>query len=263
MPQKSWVRAKQALYEGNYPFTKVLIGVNLLTLTLYTFNVLDPLWLQCAYPDWIRVPWTILTYPFLSLTILGYLDGFLSQALLLYWAGGSLERAWGTRTFILFYCAMSIVSVLGLSLGAFLIYLPAVYAANWLPTFAMVMAFCAMNSTDQVCLWPVGGIPTKIFAIIVCLIAFFLYGESYRWAPAIGFFALTGCAAGHWWVRRQRWDRGYYATVPTAMRATRQPKKEKHGSRDDEWTWRNLNPFEWIARWRRRRQFMRLWKDSE
>ena len=250
-------RMKAALEEGGFPLTKLIIAVNLLTLTLVTFKVTALLNLAYFAPLPLKDAWTILTYPFLSTSIIGLLQ----VGCFVYWAGGSLERSWGSAYFARFFVCVTIVSALGVTMGSYALREP-IMAYNWLPTAALVMAYCAVNQFDSISFFLAGSIPTRIVAIITAMVVFFIYAQAAH-TPIMGFFALLGCLLTYAFVRNRNWDRvGHYATAPVIPLQAKLKPKPRRGSRDDAFTWRSLNPFEWIARWRRKRQFMRLWKDD-
>lgn len=244
----------RAWHDGGYPLTKAVIAINFITLLLITFRV--PIIREFLFiaPESLRTrPWTLLTYPFLSADIFG----FFMLSLWIWWAGGALERSWGTRYYAVFFASVAVVSALGLTLGSYVLHDPFVGVANWLPVAAIVIAFCALNPWEGICLWPVGTIQARWLAVAVALVVFFVNAQGSA-SPLMGFFALIGCGASYAWVTTRSRSRGYYPTVPTAPSRVR----TKQVPVDDKFTLRDLNPLERIARAKRKKQFERLMRDD-
>jgi len=197
-----------------------------------------------------------LTYPLFSTDIIG----MLLYALWLYWWGAPLERAWGTFYYARAFAAMSVISALGLALGAAVMHVPT-EAANWLPLAALMVAFCLLQPYEDICIWGVVQLQSRWIAVIAALIVFFLYAEG--GVPQMGFFALTGCAASYLWVRSRAWRLdNAYSTMPAGLPRAARSGRGRSRNREDGLTSRSLNPLEWVARWRRKRQFERLMRDD-
>src|SRR5690606_4283375 len=106
------------------------------------------------------------------------------------------------------YAAMTVISALGLTLGAFLLRVP-VRADAWLPIAALTIAFCLINPHEVIRFWFILPIPARWIAIIEVVIIFFSYAGYH---PLMGLFALTGCAASYLWVRNRAWSQADYYT---------------------------------------------------
>jgi hypothetical protein len=77
----------------------------------------------------------------------------------------------------------------------------------------------------------------------------------------LGICALAGCAASYLWVSNRGWSNVTHWTIRRPLpRSTQAKPKRKH---DDDFSWRDLNPFERIARARRKKQFERLFEDEK
>jgi membrane associated rhomboid family serine protease len=127
----------RAWFGRDAPTTKILIVANLATLILsYASRGLlssaaqavafrtDGVWQQ---------PWTLVTYPLFAG---GDLLGTLISALMLWWFGASLERAWGPRIFAPFFFALSAVFGLSIWLGSALLGIPGQRPASYCPRAA-------------------------------------------------------------------------------------------------------------------------------
>lgn len=248
-----WDRVRYAWQEGNYPLTKWIIVLNIATLIASAFTHSIGYWLAFDAPVSLARPWTLLTYPFVSFDPIG----LIFYGLWLYWVGGSLERSWGTRFYAGYLAAMSVITALGMSAGAALLH--GIFPVNeTLPLAALTVAWCMLNPDLEIRLWGIVPILAKWLAVGEVLIIFFTHA---RMHPLFGFFALSGCAASYLWVRTRAWsDVHLYSSMPYAPR----PKKQKvqRGPRDDKFSMRDLNPFERMARARRKKQFERLMKDD-
>ena len=245
--------------EGDYPLTKALILINILTLIVGAWAPIAP-WLMFSAPDSWRVPWTALTYPLYSFNPIG----LLFYGLFLWFVGGSLERSWGTRFFAIYFFLMAIITAVGLTVCAMILRnsLPEMRISidNTMPLAALFIAWCMLNPNLEVRLYGIIPILAKWMALGTVLIILFSYGRIH---PLAGVFALSGCAASYWWVRTRAWrDIALYSSMPYTPRPIK-AKKPKRNRRDDDFSIRDLNPLERIARARRRKQFARLIEEDE
>jgi membrane associated rhomboid family serine protease len=244
-PLDAWLRT-------GAPLTVAIIAINFLTMALTAFRVPVAEYFALVIPQALVRPWTLLTYPFVSTDVIG----MIFYGLALFFIGGSLERSWGSRFYALYFLAMTIITALGLTLGAFLLRAP-VAVSNWMPIAALLLAWCLLNPNEEVRFYFFIPIKARFLALIEVVIIFFTYTQFH---PLMGFFALSGCAASFAWVYYRPWsEMGHYTT-------RRQPRSRvvRPGDRpkDDRFTLKDLNPLERIARYRRRKQFERLMKDD-
>lgn len=194
--------------------TWALIGANLLTFLWAFAGFAVPL----AF-DTVSVPvrpWTALTYPLVgSGSIIGVLLGAYAFWLL----GGSLERAWGARDYVVFLTLVTLATALGVWAGAALLGEIVFLAGLWFPLAAVTVAWSAINPYERLLVYFAIPVEGRWLGVLAAVLVFF----SFRFP--LGLFALAGCGAAWWYARG-----GRYAT----------------------------NPLTAYHRWRRRREFRRL-----
>ncbi len=234
-------------------------------------------------PGHVPQLWRLFTYPILTLGILGLLfDG-----LALWWFGGSLERAWGTRGYAAFWLAASAICALSMSAGALLLHVPRLWVDSYLPLSAVILAWALLNPEQTIMLYGIIPLKAKYLGLAEVLILFFTHAEP---SLLMGFFALGGCAFAVWWVRYfagsasftsmgGRRNLSSYPTPPrqdTFFGGTGKPAG--NGSRgtgsgprrprkiltplDDKRSWKDWGPLAAYQRYRRRKQFERLLDDE-
>ena len=257
MQSNLWSRAQYAWKEGDYPMTKWLIVINVATFLAYAFKAPVLEWLAFFAPFSLARPWTMVTYPLVSVDPIS----LLFYGLMMWWVGGSLERSWGTRFFAIFFGLMAVITALGLTAAAFLTS-DTIRLDNWLPLSALIVAWCMLNPDQEIRLWGIIPILAKWLALGIVLLIFFNYSRlgAGNFNPLVGICALSGCAAAYAWVRTRAWhDIHLYSSMPVH---NRQPKK-KRARLDDDFSWRDLNPLERMARARRKKQFERLFDEDK
>lgn len=265
------VRAIDSWQRSSYPLTIAFIAITVLTF-LASMSASAAQWLAqnlgFLAPSSLSRPWALLTYALL--TLFPNIIGLLFNGLALWWFGGSLERAWGTRTYAIFCALISAVTAVSMSLGAFM--LQSSFAVNqWLPGAALIVAWCMLNPMQEIRLYGIIPILAKWLALGEVLIIFFLHAAMH---PLLGMLSLAGCATAYAWAKSRKWSNApFYPLNATAPRyaerdwstPSAQPKPKMRRPTpplDDRRTLRDLNPLEWIARRRRRKQFERLMKDD-
>lgn len=255
MPTETLSRFRYAWQEGNYPLTKWLIAVNVATFVATMCGLPVGQWLDCVVPGDLLQPWRLLTYPFL--TRFPDILNLVFYGLMLYQFGGSLERSWGTRFYAGYFFTMGVITALGMAVGGYLFHRDTP-VFNMMPIAALLVAWCMLNPTQEI-LFFFFPIQARWLAIFEVLFIFFGYAMFH---PLMGFFALSGCAASYGWVRTRAWSGvSLYSSMPYTPRV--KTPKVKRAPRDDAFSWRDLNPFERIARARRKKQFQRLFEDDE
>lgn len=231
------------------PGTNFLILVNAATFLLTFLHLLPERVIQLlvsdAYTVW-NSPWTFFTYPLVSRSQ----DAFKFLSLLfsllwLYYVGGKLERAWGTRRFLVAFFSFSAISAFFISLGGLLVRWQSPFGELLCPLVDLTVVWAMMEPDVPVLLF--GAIPMQLrwLAVIISLMLVFQFGNPY-WP--LGLFALGGCLAATLYAR---YLRGY-----RPMARYRNPLgsgRARPGRRF------SLNPFEWYRRWQFRRRFRRLW----
>ena len=189
------------LFKDRIPVVKLLIVSNVVTfLAMELFHVAQiPQLLAFSPGRAMDMPWTLFTYPLLGV------GGVMSMLFAGYWlwvAGGSLERAWGSRTFGLYFFLMSAVTALGLYVGSFLPHTVPVSAVGlWLPISGVTIAFAMMNPEQQILFFFVIPLKLKYLALIDVIVVLVQYGST---NPLLGLCALAGCGVSYWYVRSGR-----------------------------------------------------------
>jgi membrane associated rhomboid family serine protease len=224
--------------------TRAIVLVNVVTFILLFLHVPGLAKVMAFDPDhWWARPWTLLTYPLISPEA-----NPLFLFILCYWmwvVGGSVERSWSTGYFLRFFFIIAAASAIGVWLGTLTTREPTLLAGLFLPLSAITVVWCYLNPGAVVYLFFVFPVQARHLAWITMAFVVFFYGRSH---PLNGLFALSGSLIALWWARGVPWSR-LFATAPNRT------------GRVYENT-RSLNPFEAIARWRRKRQFRRLWRES-
>ncbi|MGH2435813.1 MAG: DUF1751 domain-containing protein, partial [bacterium] len=114
---------------GDCPVTWAVLGANAVTFVT-TFVTGARIWNPLAFrtAGLSERPWTAVTYPLVS-------DGQILWLLIggyFFWVfGGSLERAWGRRDYIVFLALVTVAAALGLWLGAALLARVAFLSGLW------------------------------------------------------------------------------------------------------------------------------------
>ena len=238
---------------GGAPLVKLLIVSNVVSLFLSVFGGGAKLAQMLAFttPAALRAPWTLVTYPFVAFDALSVLFG----GIWIWTVGGSLERAWGARSFALFFACLSAVSALSLTVGAQLVGAIAFAAGLWLPLAGVTVAFALINWNLELSFW---GIPCRVQHLmwIVLGLTFLNFAQA-SGSPMVGLFSLGGSGFAY---AQLRWFRlGLYKPTHTVGWRGRQIELEPLPSAQRA---RTRNPFETFARWKRKRDFARLMKQS-
>lgn len=241
------------LFADRIPLTKILIVSNIATfIVIALFKIHNiPFYLSYNSESVIAMPWTLLTYPFV-----GYSYGVISLlfgAYWLWWAGGSLERSWGTRTFSIYFFTMSAISALGLLLGSIYTGIPTHLDGLWLPIAGITISFAMLNPEQQILFMLILPLKLKYLALIDVVIVLVTFG---RGNPLLGVFALAGCAYAYWYVRPK-----HYAVPKIEQRGEIVRVFGERGFRY------KLNPLSWLKNYRDRKRLERLfertdWKDN-
>lgn len=192
-------KARYWLFSDRIPVTKSIIVTGILTflLTLFGAELLASL-LVYTSGRLVLMPWTAFTYP-----LVGPLEP-ISVLFSSYWmwvAGGSLERAWGSRTFGVFFFAIAGLTALALYAASVVFGVQTGAVGLWLPLAAVTVAFGMMNPEQQILFFFI--IPMKLKYLAMLSAAMVLISFA-RPNPLVGVFALAGCAASYWYVRNGR-----------------------------------------------------------
>lgn len=264
MTRTPWGTRQPVWSESNAPLTLALIVITSVICLLSFFGAPQIAGaLSFIPPDDLRQPWRLLTYPLSTVEPIG----MLFYGLLLWWVGASLERSWGTKFYAAFFASMTVITAVGVTLGSLLLHIP-VAVGYYLPMSALFFAWCCLNPGQEVRVWGIIPVLAKWMAVAEVLIIFFSYG---RPNPLMGVFALTGCGAAFAWVKMRAWDGvDLYQTTPRRWDSNPAPRRPRlrvvpqrePKPKDDRFTMRDLNPLEWMAKRRRRKQFEKLMNDD-
>lgn len=237
------------LFVDRIPVTKLIIISNVLAFLLMALfrPVSGALGLLAFSSDWVMAqPWTVFTYP-----LIGVGGNPINMLFAGYWmwvAGGSLERAWGTRTFILYFFGMCAISAVGLLIGGMVSGVGTSAVGLWLPLAGVTVAFAMMNPEQQILFFFIIPLKLKYLALLDVVLVLVAYSQS---GLLLGVFALAGCAFSYWYVRRGR-SISYRSPRPTTrsnnvVRLYRKPSPLS-----------KLNPLRWIKDYREKKRLRRL-----
>lgn len=269
---------KDFVTRGGIPVTigLIAVSVSLFLAMFFTNGAVDPF--VMAYVAFLpgnafHAPWTIFTYPVVSVGFMNLLIG----GFFFWLAGGSLERSWGSARYAVFFFALSAISALSLLLGTFLFErsnapaylmgggLPLLFGFQ-LPLSGMIVAFCMLNPnlTLMFYFFPVRAL---YVAWIVALLTYFSAGMG----PLLNLFACGGIIAAFLYVKFGRsWgDIGSYSAPRRTMRGpdlrmdTRPARPTFRTTLDG--SPQKRGPLDVAGRlkdWRERRRLEKLWKNS-
>lgn len=226
------------------PLTLILILSNVVTLVLeYAApGLFRPLFLPLVFSgdDPWRQIWALFTYPFIA----NHRDlwNLIISALVLWWTGSSLERAWGTRWFAAFFFGVSAAFALSLWVGGVVLHSGGgrVVPGLFLPAFGVFTGWAMLNPNVMVPVWGLLPVRALYLAIAGAVYLWFAVGD-----PVLGVFAQGGNLAAWAFVYWRPWNRYVgYRTPPSRRRG------RSFGERDAPSGW---NP---LAQWeeRKRRQ---------
>ncbi len=201
VPQPSWSRGQD--FFRNIPATVVIIA---LWVVLFLASILTEgsIYRFLSYDSTILFNATIglITYPL----VVGNIIGLLFAGWMMYMFGGSLERGWGTRTFVLFLLASNIAAALVWTLGCFIFGSSAQLATPWLMISSFIVAWAWINPEETILVWFVLPLKARWLGWLTIVILYFSFPRVGGWRFFIqGFFALGGVAVavGYDWYRRK------------------------------------------------------------
>ncbi len=245
--------------------TLVIINVVLFFVAFFSPNIAAPLlehYLAFRSSVWLSAPWTLLSYPLYSTGLFPLLFG----CLFFWFAGGSLERSWGSGRFAGFMAVITVITALSLALGSALFHnsLAPTLAGLSLPLDAAIVAFCMLNPEEPFRYF-FFTLRAKYIALIVTVWTLFSYG------PIFGVFACGGILAAFLYVKYGRAWVGI-DSYRTPRRAPRGPDL-RMDSRPARPTFRTTldgspaqrSTFDLAGRWKdwqERRRLEKLWKNS-
>jgi hypothetical protein len=170
------------------------------------------------------------THVFLQLDFLGLLIG----AYMLYLAGGTLERSWGSLNFAVLFAAFCVAAAFSFVAAAYLFKQSFSLAGYMIPVSALWTAWAALDPELEFRVWGVFPLRLKHIAIIDVLFIYFSYGfGTGPLGPVIGLFALAAPAAAFFYVRKMpRLSLGGFRRppdrwAPDLREEPRQPRREE------------------------------------
>ncbi|HEX2948826.1 MAG TPA: hypothetical protein VHV83_04555 [Armatimonadota bacterium] len=248
IPQPQWSRGNE--FFRDIPVTKIIIAIWILGFLVNFVNI--PFNALVAFIPG-RLPNAIsglITYPLAMDT--GFI-GLLLNGLMLYWFGGSLERAWGWRNYLVFLIGSSIVAAIFWQAGIWLFahrFLS--MATPWLLISSCVVAWAWLNPEQTVLFWFVLPLKAKWIGWITLALLFFTFPPNvgpFRFI--LGLFALGGPAFALlyvWYQRKWAWIPRRRQPQPSS-RVIRHPASGPFGAL--------LRPY---REWQRRRRVAKLQK---
>ena len=232
-------RAGMAQLPGSCPVTWGVLAAN--AVTFVGAFVAGTSWSGLIFfsPALVLRPWTAFTYPLIGT---GGVFWLLIGGYVFWLFGGSLERSWGWRDYILFLLLASGSTAAAVWLASVLIGRSALLAGVGMPLAAITVAWAAINPFERVALYFVLPVEARWVGVLAAVVVVFSLPRP------LGLFALAGCGVAWWYVRQ-----GRYLLIHPAHPRRRLDRRERSLT---------LNPIAWYRRWRLRRQFMRLVKGS-
>jgi len=241
------------LFKDRIPVTKALIVVNAATFFAVTLFALGSLvdYTECATNTVQRMPWTLVVYPLIGS---GGVIAVLFSCYWLWFAGGGLERSWGSTKFAAFFLSMSAISAAGVLLGGWLVgqmtgLLPVVGVTGLLlPLAGATIAFAMMNPEQEILFFLIVPMKLKYLALLDVALVLLGFGRPYI---LIGILALLGCAYSYWYVKGARFEWSPRARRDNVTRV--RPRRSLLG---------RLNPFSRSKARRERERLRKLFEDS-
>lgn len=205
---------KRFLYKEYIPVTKsILLLSGIIFILSFIYRPLTGLLLLSPVRV-VWLPWTLLTYPLVNF-------GFISlvfAALWLWFVGGSLERSWGSFTYLVFLLLVTLATGLLMALvgGAFLGGGFAIYGL-WLPLVGLTWAWASLHPDWEVMFWGLIPIKAKFLAWIMVGGTFYDYfrrtGNLFLGLAAVSGIAVVYLFSGGGpfsrGIRYWAWQRGF------------------------------------------------------
>ena len=249
-------RVTRSFSASGCPATVGLISANVATFFLSAIfpGLTIWKWLYFSPISFFQTPWTLITWP---LILIGSPITLLFAGIWAFWSCGSVERAWGTRTFLLFFFVTNAIMALGLWLGIEVLSHGGLQTDGipllWGLAFGVApptIAFCTINKREAISLYALFPIPAWALALFTLVLVWYDVGP-----PLLGLFPLLGCAAAWWYADRGRMMYRGYATLKRRSHLKMQ-------NFDQESTAQNLSLMKKYKAWQERKKLEALWKRS-
>lgn len=196
--------------------TKVIIALMIVSFFL---TIIAPEWAihLCYVPD--ILPYAIiglLTYPL----VIGDIFSLLITGFVVYTFGSSLERSWGSKTYLIYLLVSNIIAALVWELGYRLIIGSfETLCTPWLMLSTMVVTWALLNSDEQVTLGFVIPVSARWIVWLDIVILYFAFPPRIGFMQLVlGFFALGGIAfvyAYRWYRLKYGWNFSRRRIKPT------------------------------------------------
>lgn len=216
-------------------------------------------WFGFTDSGFLTKPWTFVTWPFVGAY---HPFNLLFAAIWALTVCGSLERSWGTRSFLGFFAGTSALTAATVLIGERILNQPAPLFGLWVGVAAPTAAWCAINRFQRVSIWGI-PVPAPLIAVFVAVLVWYEQGT-----PLRGLFALSGTAAGWWWGMNGRFAYRGYARTPSPFERFRRQKPGlrlidlENDVRPGAPFFDRLNPMRWYRSWRTRREVEKLLRRS-
>jgi len=177
----------------------------------------------------------LVTYP---LIIHGVIN-LLFSGLMLYWFGGSLERSWDSRNYLLFLLVVDAVAALVWYGGLALFSDPGLVIGTtnaWMMIAAVIVAWAWTNPNETILFWFVLPLQARWVGWLTIVLLYFSYAgmaDAGPWRILLGLFALggVGAARAYVWYRRQwGWVPRRHTPRPAHTRVIRHPSSTLLGA---------------------------------
>jgi len=252
--------SRQGNFFQDIPATKIIIGVWILSFLTGALGIPFPNEFLGFDPNKIPNLITgIVTHPlYMGFSPYGVLIG----GYMLYLFGGSLERAWGARRYLLFLAGASASILVGWQIGVAIISLlrglPVMlqpFSSIWLFFSAVIVAWCWLNPEETILLFFVLPIKARWLIWITVFLDFFYYGFAVTGSsfllPIMGIFTLSGVGFAYLFV----WYQRTWAWIPRKRRSKSSRNIIQHPS--GTFMGRLMRPY---REWQRRRRVANLSK---
>lgn len=197
----------------------------------------------------------LFTYPLaMGINFFGLLFG----GLMLWQFGGSLERSWTSRNYVLFLLSSSAAAALLWTLGVWLFtqnLAPAALSGPWMMIASVIVAWAWLNPEQTIMIWFILPVQAKwiawaTIAFLYLLMPLSVVGTS-PLILVLGVFALGGVAVAYVWT----WYQHNWAWIPRKAKPKPSARTLRHPS--STWGGAMLRPF---REWQRRRRIAQLEK---
>lgn len=221
-PQMRDLRA--FFFGGGFPASISLVVVTVLSFFVFAIGqgTVTPLGNALAFDSdtFPMFAWTLVTWPLVNAEFVGTLF----SAIALWMFCGSLERAWGTKTFLTFFFGLAAFTAATYWVGGLLLGRAVGLAGMYFALGAPVVAWCAINRRETVLLY-FFPVPAMLVAAITVVALWYQAGPA-RGVPLLGLFVLPSCALAYWFTTNAKYrfaDNGAarLRRVPSVARGSR------------------------------------------